>query len=143
MCTVTEDQTYTVSGAHSPRVLRVLLAAAKSCLPLSTALSSPHADLKSSPPAAPLWLWLTSVPEDPVPSAVPAPDHSHVPWIHVLKSFIVYRNSSNLSSLVCLALSMETRLEQAATLVMAMEAVPKPSHASLIADMEAVPESTL
>ncbi len=109
----------------------------------STALSSPPADLKSNPLAAPLWLWLTSVPEDPVPSAVPAPDHSHVPWIHVLKSFIVYRNSSNLSSLVCLALSMETRLEQAAPLVMATEAVPKPSHASLIADMEAVPESTL
>ncbi len=35
------------------------------------------------------------------------------------KVFIVYRNSFNLSSLVCLALSMETRLEQAAPLVMA------------------------
>ncbi len=41
--------------------------------------------------------------------------------------------------LIGLVLSMDTRLGQAAPLVMAAEAIPKPP-ASHVADMEAVPE---
>ncbi len=119
VCTVTEDQTYTVSGAHSPRVLRVCRPwrsharcrprLSQACLPIWSQVRRPlHCGCGS--------LQFQRI-HFRVP--FPAPDHSHVPWIHVLKSFIVYRNSFNLSSLVCLALSMETRLEQAAPLVMA------------------------